>query len=100
MNSIDAGKLPILDDALVWVWLVDMERTCSLLIGRCLGGMLLGSSPSQEELLTEPILTQPLFSNGLCASIQDIGQYFNILIFFPEILLRSLFVWIKHAWNS
>ncbi|CAL8352432.1 unnamed protein product [Merluccius merluccius] len=51
--------------ALSWVWLVDLERTAALLVGRCLGGMLQGAPTSLEEQDTAYWLKTPLFSNGL-----------------------------------
>ncbi|KAJ3593562.1 hypothetical protein NHX12_005896, partial [Muraenolepis orangiensis] len=51
--------------ALSWVWLVDLERTAALLVGRCLGGMLQGAPVSLEEQDTAYWLRTPLFSNGL-----------------------------------
>ncbi|XP_051919775.1 probable E3 ubiquitin-protein ligase HERC1 isoform X1 [Hippocampus zosterae] len=51
--------------ALSWVWLVDLERTVALLVGRCLGGMLQGAPASLEEQDTGYWLKTPLFSNGL-----------------------------------
>ena len=47
------------------MWLVDLERSCSLLIGHCLGDMLLGAFPSEEEAESGAWLTSQLFSNGL-----------------------------------
>ncbi len=57
-----------------WVWLVDLERVCALLIGRCLGGMLVGAPMSSEERQTSGWLTSPLFSNGLQISTQELGN--------------------------
>ncbi|XP_043943342.1 probable E3 ubiquitin-protein ligase HERC1 [Protopterus annectens] len=48
-----------------WTWLLDLERSLSLLIGRCLGGMLQGSPPSTDEVAAKYWLQNPLFSNGL-----------------------------------
>ncbi|KAL3866609.1 hypothetical protein ACJMK2_043893 [Sinanodonta woodiana] len=47
------------------VWLLDLERTCALLIGRCLGGMLLSSPLSVEETMSDPWLESKVFGNGL-----------------------------------
>jgi len=59
--------------ALSWVWLVDLERTVALLVGRCLGGMLQGASTSLEEQDTAYWLKTPLFSNGLEMDIPQLG---------------------------
>ncbi|KTF84357.1 hypothetical protein cypCar_00021780, partial [Cyprinus carpio] len=55
-----------------WVWLVDLERTVALLVGRCLGGMLQGAPPSPEEQHTTHWLKTPLFSNGLQTDIPQL----------------------------
>ncbi|KAL0189070.1 hypothetical protein M9458_016169, partial [Cirrhinus mrigala] len=55
-----------------WVWLVDLERTVALLVGRCLGGMLQGAPPSPEEQHTTHWLKTPLFSNGLETDIPQL----------------------------
>ena len=47
------------------LWLVDLERACSLLIGHCLGDMLLGSSITEDEKQCRPWLDKRIFSNGL-----------------------------------
>lgn len=59
--------------ALSWVWLVDLERTVALLVGRCLGGMLQGAPTSLEEQDTAYWLKTPLFSNGLEMDIPQLG---------------------------
>lgn len=63
-----------------WVWLVDLERTVALLVGRCLGGMLQGAPPSPEEQHTAHWLKTPLFSNGLETDIPQLGMHTNSLI--------------------
>lgn len=60
--------------ALSWVWLVDLERTVALLVGRCLGGMLQGAPTSLEEQDTAYWLKTPLFSNGLEMDIPQLGN--------------------------
>lgn len=56
------------------MWLVDLERTVALLVGRCLGGMLQGSPTSLEEQDTAYWLKTPLFSNGLEVDIPQLGR--------------------------
>jgi hypothetical protein len=56
-----------------WLWLVDVERTCSLLVGKCLGGMLIGSRLSEEEKETKHWLSSTLFSHGLERHNSDPG---------------------------
>lgn len=48
-----------------WLWLVDAERACSLLVGRCLGGMLAGQRTSDLEVMCAHWLRHNLLSNGL-----------------------------------
>ncbi|KAK7862054.1 hypothetical protein R5R35_011478 [Gryllus longicercus] len=48
-----------------WLWLLDLERACSLLVGRCLGGLLAGSPLADEEELAQHWLSHALFSHGL-----------------------------------
>lgn len=56
------------------MWLVDLERTVALLVGRCLGGMLQGAPTSLEEQDTAYWLKTPLFSNGLEMDIPQLGR--------------------------
>jgi len=63
--------------ALAWVWLVDLERTAALLVGRCLGGMLQGAPTSMEEQDTAYWLKTPLFSNGLEMDMSQLGRRAN-----------------------
>lgn len=55
------------------MWLVDLERTAALLVGRCLGGMLQGAAASPEENHAAYWLKTPLFSNGLETDIPQLG---------------------------
>ncbi|XP_017786874.1 PREDICTED: probable E3 ubiquitin-protein ligase HERC1 isoform X2 [Nicrophorus vespilloides] len=48
-----------------WVWLADLEKTCSLLIGHCIRGTLVGEAPVKLDILTSKWLMNPIFSNGL-----------------------------------
>lgn len=48
-----------------WIWIVDLQKTCAILIGRCLGGMLLGQPSSKEELSCRRWLNSELFSSGI-----------------------------------
>lgn len=68
--------------ALSWVWLVDLERTVALLVGRCLGGMLQGAPTSLEEQDTAYWLKTPLFSNGLEMDIPQLGTQGSSFFFF------------------
>nr|XP_057932866.1 probable E3 ubiquitin-protein ligase HERC1 isoform X4 [Doryrhamphus excisus] len=66
--------------ALSWVWLVDLERTVALLVGRCLGGMLQGAPTSLEEHDTAYWLKTPLFSNGLEMDIPQLDASISSLL--------------------
>ncbi|BFZ01051.1 hypothetical protein BsWGS_04090 [Bradybaena similaris] len=48
-----------------WSWLIDLERTCGLLVGSCLGGMLHGPQQAPCEVECDHWLNSLLFSNGL-----------------------------------
>ncbi|KAJ8286644.1 hypothetical protein GJAV_G00041500 [Gymnothorax javanicus] len=48
-----------------WVWLLDLERSVALTIGRCLGGMLQGPPQSIQECTADFWLRNPLLRNGL-----------------------------------
>ncbi|XP_077988697.1 putative E3 ubiquitin-protein ligase HERC1 [Glandiceps talaboti] len=69
-ESIDPAALPLPQPAKAWVWLVDLERACALLVGRCLGGMLLGITSSSEERDTQYWMRSHLLSNGLEPDLQ------------------------------
>ncbi|XP_056269201.1 probable E3 ubiquitin-protein ligase HERC1 isoform X3 [Pseudoliparis swirei] len=66
--------------ALSWVWLVDLERTAALLVGRCLGGMLQGAPTSPEEQDTGYWLKTPLFSNGLETDVPQLDCSISSLL--------------------
>ena len=62
--------VPLAQPAQSWVWLVDLERTAALLVGRCLGGMLQGAPTSLEEQDTAYWLKTPLCSPAsLCLQV-------------------------------
>ncbi|XP_041666433.1 probable E3 ubiquitin-protein ligase HERC1 isoform X2 [Cheilinus undulatus] len=48
-----------------WVWLLDLERSVALAVGRCLSGMLQGPPPSLQEKMSEFWLSNVLLRNGL-----------------------------------
>ncbi|KAL4617326.1 putative E3 ubiquitin-protein ligase HERC1 [Arapaima gigas] len=62
-----------------WVWLLDLERTVALLIGRCLGGMLQGLAPSVQESSAEFWLQNPLLRNGLEMDFEQLDSTMNWL---------------------
>uniref|UniRef100_A0A8C0NVE3 HECT-type E3 ubiquitin transferase n=1 Tax=Canis lupus familiaris TaxID=9615 RepID=A0A8C0NVE3_CANLF len=77
---IDPAGMPLPQPAQSWVWLVDLERTIALLIGRCLGGMLLGSPVSPEEQDTAYWMKTPLFSDGVEMDIPQLDKCMSCLL--------------------
>uniref|UniRef100_A0A7M4EPI1 HECT-type E3 ubiquitin transferase n=1 Tax=Crocodylus porosus TaxID=8502 RepID=A0A7M4EPI1_CROPO len=77
---IDPAGVPLPQPAQSWVWLVDLERTVALLIGRCLGGMLQGPPVSPEEQDTAYWLKTPLFSDGVEMDIPHLEKCMSSLL--------------------
>uniref|UniRef100_A0A3Q2L5Y8 HECT-type E3 ubiquitin transferase n=1 Tax=Equus caballus TaxID=9796 RepID=A0A3Q2L5Y8_HORSE len=77
---IDPAGVPLPQPAQSWVWLVDLERTIALLIGRCLGGMLQGSPVSPEEQDTAYWMKTPLFSDGVEMDIPQLDKCMSCLL--------------------
>lgn len=73
-ETIDAGCMPLPAPVKSWVWLVDLERATALLVGRCLGGMLMGASMSKEEREAGGWLYSHICSNGLEATPDYLGM--------------------------
>lgn len=57
-----------------WVWLLDLERSVALAVGRCLGGMLQGPSPSLQEKTSDYWLSSVLLRNGLETDYEQLGS--------------------------
>ncbi|XP_018619035.1 probable E3 ubiquitin-protein ligase HERC1 isoform X2 [Scleropages formosus] len=85
-DSVDPAGMPLPQPAQSWVWLVDLERTVALLVGRCLGGMLQGAATSLEEQDMAYWLKTPLFSNGL---EMDVPQLDNCISSLLEVALSG-----------
>lgn len=60
------------------MWLIDLEKTCSLLIGQCLGCLLIGEPQHEEEQFCRNWLRNPIFSNGLDEDACDIDNIYQI----------------------
>ncbi|XP_078812489.1 putative E3 ubiquitin-protein ligase HERC1 isoform X5 [Oryzias latipes] len=60
------------EDDCRWVWLLDLERSVALAVGRCLCGMLQGPPPSLEEKKSEVWLSDVLLRNGLEMDFQQL----------------------------
>lgn len=73
-----------------WIWLVDLQRTCALLIGQCLGTILVGVSQLQEEVSCENWLQNPIFSQGLQISDIEIESLYAISYMAVTNLLQPL----------
>ncbi|CAH0559022.1 unnamed protein product [Brassicogethes aeneus] len=48
-----------------WIWIIDLERVCSLLIGHCFGCMLVGEPPCSAENYCRNWLGNVIFSCGI-----------------------------------
>ena len=60
---------------LPWSWMLDLERTCALLIGLCIGSMLHGPPIMPCETQSSAWLSSVLFSNGLHLSVKQLGKW-------------------------
>ncbi|KAM3873957.1 putative E3 ubiquitin-protein ligase HERC1 [Diretmus argenteus] len=67
-----------------WIWLLDLERSVALAIGRCLGGMLQGPPPSLQERVSEFWLSNVLLRNGL---EMDFDQLDSDMTWLTEVVL-------------
>uniref|UniRef100_A0A665WLM9 HECT-type E3 ubiquitin transferase n=1 Tax=Echeneis naucrates TaxID=173247 RepID=A0A665WLM9_ECHNA len=57
-----------------WAWLLDLERSVALAVGRCLGGMLQGPPPSLQEKAAEFWLSNVLLRNGLEMDFEELDS--------------------------
>ncbi|XP_074474894.1 putative E3 ubiquitin-protein ligase HERC1 isoform X1 [Sebastes fasciatus] len=67
-----------------WAWLLDLERSVALAVGRCLGGMLQGPPPSLQEKTSEFWLSNVLLRNGL---EMDFEQLDSSMAWLTEVVL-------------
>ncbi|ODM97024.1 putative E3 ubiquitin-protein ligase HERC1 [Orchesella cincta] len=49
----------------IWTWFMDMQRTCSHLLGRMIGVMIRGVAKTPDEVVCRNWLTNLVFSHGL-----------------------------------
>uniref|UniRef100_A0AAV2IR35 RCC1-like domain-containing protein n=1 Tax=Knipowitschia caucasica TaxID=637954 RepID=A0AAV2IR35_KNICA len=75
------------EEKCLWVWLLDLERSVALAVGRCLGGMLLGPPPSLQEKESETWLSNVLLRNGLELDFEQLGS--NMVWLTEEVLLGA-----------
>ncbi|XP_076014530.1 putative E3 ubiquitin-protein ligase HERC1 isoform X2 [Genypterus blacodes] len=59
------GEQHQVEEDYMWIWLLDLERSVALAVGRCLDGMLQGPAPSFQEKISEFWLSNVLLRNGL-----------------------------------
>ncbi|XP_037548156.1 probable E3 ubiquitin-protein ligase HERC1 [Nematolebias whitei] len=67
-----------------WAWILDLERSVALAVGRCLGGMLQGPPPSLQEKMSEMWLSNVLLRNGL---EMDFEQLDSTMAWLMEVVL-------------
>ncbi|XP_014842886.1 PREDICTED: probable E3 ubiquitin-protein ligase HERC1 isoform X1 [Poecilia mexicana] len=67
-----------------WVWILDLERSVALAVGRCLGGMVQGPPPSLHEKMSETWLSNVLLRNGL---EMDFEQLDSTMAWLTEVVL-------------
>ncbi|PVD19395.1 hypothetical protein C0Q70_19883 [Pomacea canaliculata] len=60
-----------------WSWVLDLERTCALVVGLCIGSMLYGPPMMACEAQSQSWLSSPLFSNGLHFSVKQLEKVTN-----------------------
>ena len=81
-----------------WIWLVDVERACTLLIGRCLGGMLMGIPLTPEEIKCHSWMDSSLFSSGAEPLACDIGNVTSVHAFILiAMMYRVIMTWFPHC---
>ncbi|XP_057655201.1 probable E3 ubiquitin-protein ligase HERC1 isoform X1 [Diorhabda carinulata] len=56
-----------------WVWIVDLQKTCSLVIGYCLGGMLIGKPQTNVEKMCRYWLSNDIFFSGIKIESLDVA---------------------------
>ncbi|KAK7116135.1 hypothetical protein V1264_001871 [Littorina saxatilis] len=71
LEPSDRGEDP---QMLPWAWMMDLERTCGLLIGLCIGSMLHGPPMMPCETHSFSWLSSVLFSNGLHLSVKQLEK--------------------------
>ncbi|KAM8872529.1 putative E3 ubiquitin-protein ligase HERC1 isoform 2-T2 [Synchiropus picturatus] len=57
-----------------WVWLLDLERSVALAVGRCLSGMLEGLPPTAQERTSKFWLSNILFRNGIEMDFEELDS--------------------------
>lgn len=66
-----------------WIWLVDLQKICSVVIGHSLGGLFYGKPFTKDENLSGYWLTNEIFSSGIDnenVEIEALGELSYLLI--------------------
>ncbi|XP_076465936.1 putative E3 ubiquitin-protein ligase HERC1 isoform X3 [Babylonia areolata] len=74
MDQLEPGHRVEDGQAFPWSWMLDLERTCALLIGLCIGSMLHGPPMVPCENQSNAWLSSVLFSNGLHLSVKQLEK--------------------------
>ncbi|XP_029024458.1 probable E3 ubiquitin-protein ligase HERC1 isoform X3 [Betta splendens] len=83
-ESEENGHSQQQEEECMWVWLLDLERSVALAVGRCLGGMLQGPPLSLQEKASEFWLSNVLLRNGL---EMDFEQLDSSMAWLTEVVL-------------
>lgn len=75
---------------------MDLERTGALLLGHCLGTILIGDSPVKEEVYCSHWLQNLLFSNGLKLNNIQVELIYEMAYFITVKLNRQIFMSIEN----
>jgi len=90
---VEASTPTLIDLADVsWLWLVDLERCCSLLVGRCLGGKLRGPPISTWEIVAEEWIADPIMATGIeeYAAELSVGKHYDLFSIISSIYYQAL----------
>ncbi|XP_054612956.1 probable E3 ubiquitin-protein ligase HERC1 isoform X1 [Dunckerocampus dactyliophorus] len=74
------------EEECMWLWLLDLERSVALAVGRCLGGMMQGLPPSPQERTSEFWLSNVLLRNGLEMDYEELD---SSMAWLTEAVLRG-----------
>ncbi|XP_074033510.1 probable E3 ubiquitin-protein ligase HERC1 isoform X2 [Leptinotarsa decemlineata] len=83
-----------------WIWIIDMQKTCSLVIGTCLGGMLIGDPPTREEVRCRNWLTNEIFSSGIENESIPIATISEISYFATSYNLEAILIILENVPES
>lgn len=79
-----------------WIWLVDLQRTGALLLGQCLGTILIGDPPIKEEVYCNNWLQNVLFSRGLKLNNIEVELVYEVAYFITTKLNKQIFMSIEN----